>query len=246
MSKFHRLFEDTQVRRAYFIAASAEPLQEASIAKMNRRAKAGSKPTPSANQKPYNGLSAQEKKVVDRQVAADAKGFMDGYGKVERTKDGPMLVIDANPIKEYDKITSQNRYVEYEYSPPRRRGGTRYDSVDPDSVYDETVEAPLDDFANGTFRFVLRPYLVGFDKVQYLFDEDESRYTTSDGGWTDLLGAWDETWMDKMMFNARQALEKDGLKAMERTMQNDIPNLQEIEDAFVEALQDNNVSSSDF
>ena len=171
---------------------------------------------------------------------------MDGYGKVERTKDGPMLVIDANPIKEYAKITSQNRYVEYEYSPPHRQGGTRYDSVDPDSVYDETVEAPLDDFANGTFRFVLRPYLVGFDKVQYLFDEDESSYTTSDGGWTDLLGAWDETWMDKMMFNARQSLEKGGLKAMERTMQNDIPNLQEIEDAFVEALQDNNVSSSDF
>jgi hypothetical protein len=40
MSKFHRLFENTQIHRAYFGAASAEPLEEASIAKMNRKAKA--------------------------------------------------------------------------------------------------------------------------------------------------------------------------------------------------------------
>ena len=35
--KFHRLFENSQSHRAYFNAATAEPLEEASIAKMNRR-----------------------------------------------------------------------------------------------------------------------------------------------------------------------------------------------------------------
>ena len=244
MSKFHKLFEATQGNRSYFRPAIAEPLEEASIAKMNRRAKAGSKPKPSTNQKPYNSLSKEEKKVVDKQVAADAKGVFDNYGKVERTADGPMLVIDANPIKEYAKITSQNREVEYQYSPPRRYS-TRHDRTDPDSVYDETYEAPLSDFANGTFKIVLRPYLVGFDKVQYLFDEDESIYTPSDG-WADRLGYWDETWLDRMMVAAQKSLESGGLKAMERTIKDAIPSLQEIEDAFIEALQDNNIGPDDF
>lgn len=221
-----------------------ESLEEASIAKMNRRAKSASKSAPSANQKPYNSLSKEEKKVVDKQVAADAKGVFDNYGKVERTADGPMLVIDANPIKEYAKITSQNREVEYYYSPPRRYS-TRYDRTDPDSVYDETYEAPLSDFANGTFKIVLRPYLVGFDKVQYLFDEDQSIYTPSDG-WADRLGYWDETWLDSMMIAAQKSLESGGLKAMERTIKNAIPSLQEIEDAFKEALEDNNISPDDY
>jgi len=146
MSKFHSLFESTQGHRAYFRAASAEPLEEASIAKMNRRAKAMSKHKPSvydlavhdaaAKGRPYDSLSAQEKKFVDRRVAADAKGFFDGYGNVKRTKEGPILLIDAVPLSIYWVM-------------------------------------PMEGFVEGGFRLDLKPYLVGSSTVQYAVKDSD-------------------------------------------------------------------------
>jgi hypothetical protein len=192
-----------------------ESLEEASIAKMNRRAKAGSKSAPSANQKPYNSLSSQEKKVVDRQVAADAKGFMDGYGKVERTTDGPMLVVDANPIKEYVQVDGMES------------------SYEDNAGY--TITVP-DDFAIGTFKVILQPHLVGFNKVKYEVTYYESMGSNEA---EDPSPFRDDIRLDDIAKGAESAIAKGGLPAFERLIKEKVPSVREILAAFDEHLQDN-------
>lgn len=192
-----------------------ESLEEASIAKMNRRAKAGSKSAPSTNQKPYNSLSAQEKKVVDKQVAADAKGFMNGYGKVERTKDGPMLVIDADPIKEYEEVVGMG------------------------SSYEDDVPA---DFAIGTFKVILQPYLVGFNKVKYEvteYDSIGSNETEDPSPFDDSLALYD------IARGAEGAIAKGGLPAFERLIKEKVPSVDKIIAAFDRHLENSAEGNAD-
>jgi len=152
MSKFHRLFENTQIHRAYFGAASAEPLEEASIAKMNRRAKAANAVSSSnPDSKNYSPKEISTiKKAVQDQIDDDTT---DNFSRVEERKDGVYLVMDCYKNVHPNYLEVAGEYVSVEYSGSQKGG--------------DWIKVPKDTF--GGFVLEFRATIGKGGKVQYEF-----------------------------------------------------------------------------
>jgi hypothetical protein len=213
MSKFHRLFEDTQGGRSYFRAAAAEPLEEASVAKMNRkRKKMMAKLKPSKLAKPYDALSKQEKQRVEAIMAKDAKA-----NGVVFDKQNVKLVYEQKPYKVYDELPVE---VEYTVS----CGGSGEDDFD--------SSAELDDYASGGVELTFAPYLIGYDKVVY---ELYSYEATETGEYDDSDFAYS---IGKQVENEMEGGKPFNVSLIDDLVREYGPDTDAIVDAFIEARSD--------
>lgn len=213
MSKFHRLFEDTQGNRAYFRSATAEPLQEASVAKMNRnRKKKMAKLKPNKAAKPYDSLSKQEKQRVEAIMAKDAKANGLVFDKANMTLDYEQVPYDV-----YEELPDE---VEYTVS----CGGSGEDDFD--------SSASLDDYASGGVLLAFTPYLIGYDKVVY-----ELAYSQSVGGgdYDDSDSASDIGDQVEKAMQGGKPFDKDLIDSLVRAYG---PDTDAVVDAFIDERRD--------
>ena len=186
MRKFHSLFESTQGHRAYFNAAAAEPLQEASIAKMNRKAKAaGAVDSKNPGSKNY---SPKEISALKKAVQNDIKDYRDdNFSRVEERKDGVYLVMDCykNVHPAYREVTDGAINIKHD--------GT--------GKYGEQVQIPEDYF--GGFVLEFRVTIGKGGKPQYEFVSGKSDSSFPDGEITaDIVDS------------AAAALKRDGMEGV--------------------------------
>jgi hypothetical protein len=187
MSKFHRLFENTQIHRAYFGAASAEPLEEASIAKMNRKAKAaGAVASKNPGSKNY---SPKEISTLKKAVQDEIKDYReDNFSRVEVRKDGVYLVMDCykNVHPAYQAVLDDSVLIKHDGS---------------SSKYGDYVKIPKDYF--GGFVLEFRATIGKGGKVQYEFVD--GKYDSS----------FDDSEITKdIVDSAADALKRDGMEGV--------------------------------
>ena len=187
MRKFHSLFESTQGHRAYFNAASAEPLQEASIAKMNRRAKdanaVDSKNPGSKNYSPKE-ISMIKKAVEDE---ADAAGLPVG----DKRSPSSLEVKDGNVYLTVDHGDERPQHYKVE-------------------SYCKTDGEPL--FYGWQLRFLVTIGKGG--KMQYVLSRDDGK--VGDGwAWRGGQG-WVDYFADKIIDGANAAVKSGGLNGLAR------------------------------
>jgi len=187
MSKFHLLFESTQIGRAYFRAASAEPLEEASIAKMNRKAKAaGAVASKNPGSKNY---SPKEISTLKKAVQDEIKDYRDdNFSRVEVRKDGVYLVMDCykNVHPAYQAVLDDSVTIKHSGS---------------SSKYGDDVQIPKDYF--GGFVLEFRAAIGKGGKVQYEFVDGKYDRSSDDSEIT-----------KDIVDSAADALKRDGIEGV--------------------------------